>query len=404
MQPDALVRLDAHDQKVPGQPIDRRIPEHCKRRPFELDGNLGPSRFERLAGAQVKWNARPAPVVDHELKRNVGFGRTVGPDVRRSAIVLDFVVTHPGRNILPAYAVSQHRRVMRHVDRVERLCFFRADRMGLETRRRLHRHEREQLEQMVRHHVAQGAGVVVEAAPVTHRKGLRHRDLHVVDVVTIPNRLEQPICEPQHHDVLNRLFPEIVIDAIDLALVEHLKKFPVERLRRREIDSEWFLDDQPAPCPSFLASKTRLAKTAADRRECRRRRREIEEAVAAGVAGALDPRQRLLKSLVSRRIIGTAGDIADTTKQPAQDFIVDFADCIPAQPNFQLRAECLRSLLGPRDADDRKGFRQQTSHREIVERGREKTMGEVSGGTENDEAARIRRYCCRGRASHHHHR
>jgi len=77
----------------------------------------------------------------------------------------------------------------------------------------------------------------------------------------------------------------------------------------------------------------------------RRRRRQIEEAVAAGVAGALDPRQRLLESLVSRRIVGTAGDIADTAKQPAHDFIIELANCKPAQSIFQLRAECLRRLF-----------------------------------------------------------
>ena len=50
-----------------------------------------------------------------------------------------------------------------NVYRVEGLRFLRADRMCVETGRRLHGDEREQLEQMVRDHVAQGARCIVES-------------------------------------------------------------------------------------------------------------------------------------------------------------------------------------------------------------------------------------------------
>ena len=85
--------------------------------------------------------------------------------------------------------------VERRVERIQRLCFFRTNRVCLETRRRLHGHKREQLEQMVRYHVAHGAGCIIEAATVAYCQGFRNRDLYMVDVMTIPNWLEQPICE-----------------------------------------------------------------------------------------------------------------------------------------------------------------------------------------------------------------
>ena len=71
---------------------------------------------------------------------------------------------------------------------------------------------------MVRHHVAQRAGRVVEPSPPLDRDRLCHGDLHVVDVVAVPDRLEQAVGEPHDHDVLDRLLAQIVVHAEDLVL------------------------------------------------------------------------------------------------------------------------------------------------------------------------------------------
>ena len=42
----------------------------------------------------------------------------------------------------------------------------------------------------------------------------------MVDVIAVPDRLEQSIGEPQNEDVLDRLLSEIVVDAIELVFVE----------------------------------------------------------------------------------------------------------------------------------------------------------------------------------------
>src|SRR3954468_3428511 len=100
---------------------------------------------------------------------------------------------------------------------------------------------------MVRHHIAQRPRRIVEAAAMSDAEFLKHADLHVVDMIAIPDRLEHSVCEPQHQDVLYRLFPEIVIDPVDLMLVDNVEELLVQDLRGTEVAAERLLDDQPPP-------------------------------------------------------------------------------------------------------------------------------------------------------------
>src|SRR5262249_23138043 len=61
---------------------------------------------------------------------------------------------------------------------------------------------------------------VVEAPAAAHGERLGHRDLHVVDVIAVPDWFEQPVCEPKHQDILHRLFPQVVVNAINLVFFQ----------------------------------------------------------------------------------------------------------------------------------------------------------------------------------------
>ena len=111
---------------------------------------------------------------------------------------------------------------------------------------------------MVRHHVAQRAGRVVIAAAAADGERFRDRDLDVVDVVAIPDRLEQAVGEAQHQDVLHRLLAEIMIDAENLILFEDAEQFLVERLRRGEIGAERLFDDDAPPGAVLFAAPGRI--------------------------------------------------------------------------------------------------------------------------------------------------
>ena len=75
---------------------------------------------------------------------------------------------------------------------------------------------------MVLHHVAQSTGLIVESSSTLDAHILYGRDLHTLNVVAIPERLEDTIRKTQRHDILYRLLSEEVIDTIELMFVEGL--------------------------------------------------------------------------------------------------------------------------------------------------------------------------------------
>ena len=123
---------------------------------------------------------------------------------------------------------------------------------------------------MILNHVANRAGgVVIGAAAAGHADLLGHRDLHRVDMPAVPERLEDAVAEPQGQDVLDCFLAEIVIDAVDLALVEDGRDFPVQGTGARKIAAERLFDDHPAPGRLLLrrVDQPRLAQAVDDRSE-----------------------------------------------------------------------------------------------------------------------------------------
>ena len=95
--------------------------------------------------------------------------------------------------------------------------------VGRPARRRLHRDQREHLEQVVLDDVAQRADRVVEAAAVLDAEVLGHRDLHASRRNwRFQTGSRSDVGEAQVEDVHHRLLAEEVVDPQDLRLVEHL--------------------------------------------------------------------------------------------------------------------------------------------------------------------------------------
>ncbi len=122
-----------------------------------------------------------------------------------------------------------------------------ADRAGRQRGGRLHRHEREHLHQVGDHHVAVGAGRLVERRAALEAERLGYVDLHVLDEVAVPDRLEQTVGEAEREDVLRRLLAQEVVDPEDLRLVEDLVHLVVQGHRGLEVGAEGLLHDHPRP-------------------------------------------------------------------------------------------------------------------------------------------------------------
>ena len=73
---------------------------------------------------------------------------------------------------------------------------------------------------MVLDDVAEGAGFLVEGPAAFDADGFGGGDLDVVDVVAVPDGLEDAVGEAEDEDVLDGLFAEVVVDAEDLVFVE----------------------------------------------------------------------------------------------------------------------------------------------------------------------------------------
>src|SRR4030095_14819466 len=96
---------------------------------------------------------------------------------------------------------------------------------------------------MVLNHVANGAGLIIERPPALNPEILRHGDLDALDLIAVPERLKERVLEAEKHHVMHRSFSQIMIDAEDVLLVEAAEQNPIELLRRGEVVTEGFFND-----------------------------------------------------------------------------------------------------------------------------------------------------------------
>src|SRR6266481_9981212 len=96
---------------------------------------------------------------------------------------------------------------------------------------------------MVLNHVANRARLIVEGASALDPEVLRHGDLDALDLVAIPERLQQGIDETKEYHVMHWPLPKVMVDAENGRLVESGQQDPIELPRRRQVMSEGFFDD-----------------------------------------------------------------------------------------------------------------------------------------------------------------
>ena len=207
---------------------------------------------------------------------------------------------------------------------------------------------------MVLDHVADRAGGVVIRAPAAgHAHFLGHRDLHRGDVPAVPDRLEDAVAEPEGQDVLDRLLAQVMVDAIDLALVEHARDLAVQGPGAGEVVAERLLDDHPAPGGLLLPGidQAGLAQVRDDRREELGRDGQVIDPVAARAVGAVELLELLLELSVRLRVVEGSGSEDEAAGELGPD-LAEVGAAVLAQRLLVVGAEVVVGPVAAGEADD----------------------------------------------------
>ncbi len=181
---------------------------------------------------------------------------------------------------------------------------------------------------MVWHHVPQRPRFLVVAAAMLDPDALGCRDLHVIDVAAIPHRLKDAICKPEDQDVLDGLFAEVVIDPVNLAFIQHLPEFVIERSGGSQVVTERLLNDDAAPGAAGLERETLHAELPNDLAEETRCGGQIEQVIAAGPSGLVHLREQVLEMLVGMRVPKITRDVIQTLGEPVPQSGINRACCV----------------------------------------------------------------------------
>ena len=132
-----LIGLNAQDQLVDGGGAAGGI-EQVHRCLPKGEHHLADPLWQPLAGAQIEGHPLPAPVVDEQLHRHVGFSGAVGIDARLLAISGCWRDPRSSRAVLAAHAAFPRFLLVGQAGGLEQLGLLVAHRFRVEAARRLH--------------------------------------------------------------------------------------------------------------------------------------------------------------------------------------------------------------------------------------------------------------------------
>ncbi len=232
---------------------------------------------------------------------------------------------------------------------------------------------------MRHHHVAERPGRLVETDPLAQGECFRHVDLHVVDEVAVPDRLEQAVGKAERQDVLRRLLAEEMVDPENLALVEHLVQLGVQHHGARQIGAERLFHDDAGPFdqPGRAEQPHRWQRGA-------RRHAEIMDAPAFAAQqpfGTLNRRLQYLRP-------GGHGDIVQRRREGRPVIFLDLAAGELVQRLPREGAEAVGVHVVQRDADDPAAGDEATA-RQVEHARQQLAPGQVAGGAHQGDKLRI---------------
>ena len=362
-QRDALVRLDMDQQHVRPQPVAGDLGEWRMWSALELNRDRRLAPREPLAHPHVERRVGPAPVVDEELRRDVGLGHRVVRDAGLLAIRHDLLALDEPGTVLAA----DHRLRAWGVQRAQHLHLLVPHRIGGEIDRRLHRRQRKELQQVVLEDVADRAGALVESRASFDAHRLGDRDLDMVDELSVPDRLENAVREPQREHVLDRFLAEVVVDPKDLVFGVPLLQDRSQLASGGSVVAKRLLDDHARPALALTTG----ADLVDDRLECLRRHSKVEDPVAERAVFLVALVEQLRDAVLAGRAVELGSDVAQTLGERVPHILAERVAGVLLHRLLHRCGELGRRLLRARDADNRELLGQQVPVGHRVERGKE---------------------------------
>jgi len=363
----AFVGLDAHRDQVGRQFFPWRQVEDRDRRALELHHNLAGLATERLAGAQVEWNAFPAPVIDKQFERRVGRRLRIGGDALSVAVTF----------VLGAHRVLEAHRA----HGAQRLDLFIAQLVCLERVRCSHRNQRQQLQQMVLEHVAQDAGLVVVTPAPSDIDCFHDADLHAFDIGPVPDWLEHGVGEAEEEDVLRGLFAQIMVDAVNLLFVQGSMQVVVQFLGAGEIVTEGLFDDHPPPAAA-VGDHASLVQVFDGCQVLSWRQRQIIEPVGRAIFLLFEEVDEIVI------VVGIGQVAGDVPQQPGELIPGRIVECLRSHLLHvfaQVVAKIIMAVFRPRKADDTRWLIQPFFTVQVIQRRHQLTPRQVAGAAQNND-------------------
>ncbi|MNI79387.1 hypothetical protein D3C73_1358420 [compost metagenome] len=94
--------------------------------------------------------------------------------------------------------------------------------------------------------------MVIERPTTFHANGFRCGDLHMIDVMVVPEGLEQTVGKTTDKDVLHRLLAQVMVDPIDLLFVHDFEQASIERLGAGQVRTKGFFHHHTAKAAAFI--------------------------------------------------------------------------------------------------------------------------------------------------------
>jgi hypothetical protein len=357
-QGDPVFRVDPEPQRVCCRAVAEA--ERVVRRATEGDRDLGGGHRQALSGPDHDGHVGPAPGVRGEPDRGVGLGFRV----RGHAFDLPVTVVLALDRELRGQGAQ------------------RADELGLAGPpgiqavpvRGFGQDGGEDLQQVVLDHVPDGAGLVVEAAPVRDVERLGHRDLDALHAGPVQQRLDGRVREPDEHEAVDRFQAKPVVDAVDGVLGEVGLHGGVQLLGAGQVVTERLLDHDPAV---FRAAG--LGDALGDAAEQRWWHLEVEE-YFLGLA------YLVRHGLVRRRVAEVAVDVAQQLQELDRGRAVR-VDLVQLQRRGGVVAELVQAPAALGHADH--GHVEHTPLDQPDQRGEGLEFGQVAGGTEDHQRVNV---------------